>query len=71
MDLHRHHDTRDYAEGVLGEVAPDAFVMGAWVRMTPLVYLQMVEARRPDVVLFDWGLHNLADRLRLRAEGPE
>jgi len=69
VDLHRHHDTRDYAEGVLGEVAPDAFVMGAWVRMTPLQYLQVVEAYRPDVVLFDWGLHAMADRLRLRAEG--
>lgn len=69
VDLHRHHDTRDYAEGVLGEVAPDAFVMGTWVRMTPLQYLQVVEARRPDVVLFDWGLHTLAGRLRLRAEG--
>lgn len=71
VDLHRHHDTRDYAEGVFGEVAPDAFVIGAWVRMTPLLYLQVVEARRPDVVLFDWGLHTLADRLRLRAEGVD
>lgn len=71
VDLHRHHDTRDYAEGVLTEVAPDAFVMGAWVRMTPLQYLQMVEARRLDVVLFDWGLHAMADRLRLRGEGVD
>ncbi len=69
VDLHRHHDTRDYAQGVFAEVAPDAFVMGAWVRMSPLLYLQVVEARRPDVMLFDWGLHALADRLRLRAEG--
>jgi hypothetical protein len=69
VDLHRHHDTRDYAQGVFEEVAPDAFVMGAWVRMTPLLYFQVVEARRPDVVLFDWGLHALANRLRLRAEG--
>jgi hypothetical protein len=69
VDLRGHTDTRAFAEGVMGEVAPDAFVMGAWVRITPLLYLQAVEGQRPDVELFDWGLYSLGRRARLRSAG--
>lgn len=72
VDLRGHVDTRTYAEGVLAEIEPHAFVIGAWVRITPLLYLQAVEGQRPDVELFDWGLHSLGRRTQLRAEGiPE
>ena len=69
VDLRGNDNVRRYAEAVLGEVAADAFIVGGWVHITPLAYLQVVEGRRPDVQLFDWGLYGLGRQARLRAQG--
>jgi hypothetical protein len=57
VDLSDSWITRQYAEEVLGQVAPGALIVGAWVEITPLEYLQIVEGKRPDVTLFDYGLY--------------
>ena len=69
VDLGGNDSVRRYAEAVLGEVAPHAFIIGGWSHITPLAYLQVVEGRRPDVRLFDWGLYGLGRRAKLRAQG--
>jgi hypothetical protein len=69
VDLSGNYNVRRYAEAVLAEVGPEAFIVGGWSRITPLAYLQVVEGRRPDVELFDWGLYGLGRRARLRAQG--
>ena len=69
VDLSGNYNVRRYAEAVLAEVGPEAFIVGAWSHITPLAYLQVVEGLRPDVELFDWGLYGLGRRARLRAQG--
>jgi hypothetical protein len=69
VDLSGERVARQYAETVLAEVDADAFVVGDWVSITPLMYLQAVEGQRPDVELFDLGLYSLGRSARLRAEG--
>lgn len=68
-DLSGNTITREFAEEVFAQAAPGAFVAGSWIEITPLEYLQVVEGRRPDVTLFDWGLYSLGRRAALRAEG--
>lgn len=57
VDLSNNWVTRQYAEEILGQVSPGALIVGAWIEITPLEYLQIVEGRRPDVTLFDYGLY--------------
>jgi hypothetical protein len=57
VDLSNNWITRQYAEAVLKQVSPGALIVGAWIEITPLEYLQIVEGQRPDVTLFDYGLY--------------
>jgi hypothetical protein len=57
VDLSESWITRRYAEAVLSQVSPGALIVGAWIEITPLEYLQIVEGQRPDVTLFDYGLY--------------
>ncbi|MBI3361553.1 MAG: DUF2723 domain-containing protein [Chloroflexi bacterium] len=63
--------TRDYAEQIFRDVPPDSVVVGAWIDITPLEYLQIVEKQRPDVILFDYGLYILGRSARLRSQGQD
>lgn len=68
-DLSGHRLTRQFAEQVLEQVPPGAVVVGGWVDITPLGYLQVVEGWRPDVRLFDYGLYILGRQSRLQQSG--
>lgn len=59
---------REYAETVFRDVPPDSLVVGSWIDITPLEYLQVAEGKRPDVTLFDYGLYGLGRRAKLRAQ---
>jgi hypothetical protein len=54
-----------FADAVMDQVAADAFIVAQWTSATPLEYMQIVEGRRPDVVVFDRGLFILGVRDRL------
>jgi hypothetical protein len=69
VDLSGNRITREYAEGILQELPPRTYVIGSWVDITPLEYLQVVEQRRRDVTLFDWGLYGLGRAAALRSRG--
>ena len=73
VDLSGNTITRDFATRQLRAVPSNAVIIGGWIDITPLQYLQVVEGQRPDVVLFDFGLYTLGRRAALRsqnAEGP-
>jgi hypothetical protein len=42
---------RQFGEGALERVAPDAVVLARWEQGTTLLYLRLVEQRRPDVLV--------------------
>lgn len=69
VDLSRYDEPRRFGERVLREAPPDAFIVGAWFNITPLLYLQAVENMRPDVDLFDWGSYSLVRQDALTARG--
>lgn len=69
VDLSGNWITRRYAEEVFQQVPPDALIVGAWIDITPLQYLQVVEGQRPDVRLFDYGLYSLHRRAAMEAGG--
>ncbi len=69
VDLSHNFITRNYAEQRLSAAPPNALILGGWIDITPLEYLQVVEGRRPDVTLFDPGLYTLGRRSALRANG--
>lgn len=72
VDLSGNTIVRDYAEQRLNAVPPNTLVLGGWIDITPLEYLQVVEGRRPDVTLFDPGLYTLGRRSALRSQSlPE
>ena len=54
----------------MDEVPSDSFLVTQWTAATPLLYLQVAEARRPDVELFDRGLFVLGERDRLGKNDP-
>ena len=62
---------RERGERILARVGPHALVAGTWIDITPLLYLQAVEGRRPDVELLDWGLATLGRRAELRGQGVD
>jgi hypothetical protein len=62
---------RERGERILARVGPHALVAGTWIDITPLLYLQAVEGRRPDVELLDWGLASLGRRAELRGQGVD
>jgi len=49
--LHHSTDTRDYAQTVLEGAPADSVLLANWHWVTPLWYLQEVEAMRPDVIV--------------------
>ena len=68
VDLSGNTIVRDYAQQRLSAVPPNALVLGGWIDITPLEYLQTVEGQRPDVTLFDPGLYTLGRRSALRSQ---
>lgn len=71
VDLSGNTIVRDYAEERLRATPPNALILGGWIDITPLQYLQVVEGRRPDVTLFDPGLYTLGRRSALRSHNVE
>ncbi len=71
VDLSGNTIVRDYAEQRLDAVPPNALILGGWIDITPLEYLQVVEGRRPDVTLFDPGLYTLGRRSALRSHNVD
>jgi hypothetical protein len=71
VDLSGNLVTRRYAEAVFRELPADALVVGAWIDITPLQYLQVVEGQRTDVRLFDYGLYALHRRAAMVADGMD
>jgi hypothetical protein len=69
VDLSHNLITRKYAEEVFQQAPVGAFISGEWIDITPLEYLQVVEGRRPDVTLFDYGLYSLGRMAALKAHG--
>ncbi|MGH7355705.1 MAG: protein O-mannosyl-transferase family [Candidatus Rokuibacteriota bacterium] len=69
VDLSRYDEPRRFGERVLREVPRDALIVGFWLNITPLIYLQSVEGLRPDVEIFDWGWYALARQDALFAAG--
>lgn len=59
VDKSRDWQAHDQAAAILDEVEPEAFVVADWAAATPLKYLQIVEGRRPDVQVFDYGLYGI------------
>jgi hypothetical protein len=49
VELHGDHSAREYAESVLLQAPPGAHILANWHWYTPLLYLQLVEGKRPDV----------------------
>jgi hypothetical protein len=68
VDLSGNTITREFAMRQLHVVPPNAVIVGGWIDITPLQYLQVVEGIRPDVTLFDFGLYTLGRRAALRAQ---
>lgn len=67
-DQSQNRTASDFANQLLTQVEPGAFVVTEWTWATPLEYLQIVKGRRPDVTVFDRGLYGLAEWNRLRQE---
>lgn len=45
----------DFAERTLNQVEQDAYIVSYWTSADPLIYMHIVEDRRPDVEIFDRG----------------
>ena len=58
VDRSTDHAARDWVDGALGVMAPDALVVSWWSYSTPLWYAQHIEGQRPDLTVVD-------DRTRL------
>ena len=69
VNLSRYDEPRTYGERILREAPPGALIVGFWLNITPLLYLQTVEGLRPDVEVFDWGSFGIARQAALRAGG--
>jgi hypothetical protein len=69
VDLSHNLITRQYAEDIFREAPAGAVIIGEWIDITPLEYLQVVEGQRPDVTLFDFGLYSVGRMATLRARG--
>jgi 4-amino-4-deoxy-L-arabinose transferase-like glycosyltransferase len=53
VDVHGDSRARDRAEAILSVAGPDAIVFGWWTSAPPMHYLQIVENRRPDVLVIN------------------
>lgn len=71
VDLSGSTIAREFATRQLQAVPPNAVIVGGWIDITPLQYLQVVEDIRPDVTLFDFGLYTLGRRAALRAQNVD
>lgn len=69
VDLSDNWITRQYAEEVFQQVPQEAFIIGGWIDIVPLKYLQIVESQRQDVTLFDYGLFLLGRQSALQESG--
>lgn len=61
VDLSDDWSSRQEAEAILQQVAPDALVLGRWQTIPALQYLQLVEGQRPDVTLINRFLISYGD----------
>ena len=71
VDLSGDTVTRDFAARQLRAVPRNAVIIGGWIDITPLQYLQVVEGQRPDVMVFDFGLYTLGRRAALRSQNVD
>jgi hypothetical protein len=68
VDVRADTRARDKAEAILSAADPEAIVFGWWTSAPPVHYLQIVEGRRPDVLMINRFLigedemHTLIDR---------
>jgi hypothetical protein len=68
-DHHTDYSSAIYADALLDEVEPSALIVTQWTSATPLLYMQVVEGRRPDVEILDRGFYVLGLRDRLARTG--
>ncbi len=68
-DLSDNWITRQYAEAVFKQAPQEAFIIGWWIDILPLKYLQIVEGQRQDITLFDYGLFNIGQESLLQERG--
>ena len=59
VDKSQDSQARDEAVAILDNVEAEAFIVAEWSAATPLKYMLIVEGRRPDVQVFDWGLYGI------------
>jgi hypothetical protein len=69
VNLKNNWITRQFAQEVFQQAPTDALIVGGWIDITPLVYLQVVENQRPDLMLFDYGLYILGRQSILQESG--
>lgn len=55
VDKHKNVTARVYADTVMNSVEPNAVILSWWHYMTPLRFEQMVEHKRPDVLILTKG----------------
>jgi hypothetical protein len=61
VDLSGDRSSRQEAEAILQQVAPNALIFGRWQTIPALQYLQLVEGQRPDVTLINRFLISYGD----------
>jgi hypothetical protein len=59
VDKSQDSQVRDETVSILENVESEAFIVADWSAATPLKYMLIVEGRRPDVQIFDWGLYGI------------
>ncbi len=69
VDLSDNWITRQYAEDVFQQAPHEAFIIGGWIDIVPLRYLQIVENQRQDITLYDYGLYLLGREFGLQEDG--
>lgn len=51
VDLSSEHRPREEATALFAVAEPNAMIVGRWIDVSPMLYLQKVEHQRPDVIL--------------------
>lgn len=61
--LDQSHETsiREQAEAIMDTAPEDAYIFASWTDIMPLIYLQAVEDKRPDIHLYNLYLFPVAD----------
>lgn len=65
VDLSSDRRTREDASGLLALAEPGAVIVGRWIDVAPMEYLQVVEGQRQDVTLIHRGTVDAAGLLEL------